>query len=198
MKTLLKINQWIGIIEYYLIAFSVIGMAILLIINAVGRTVFHYSLTFSGELCEILVIMLTFIGLSNAARNGKHVSMTAIYDKLSKNHKRIMNIFISLVCCILLLFITYLCITYVIKVHVNGRFTTVLNIPMYLIVSIMPIGCILGSLQYFIQFILSVQHKDTLYSGSEKIEEDLDMFIEKKSSVKPNNNACNTINSGGD
>ena len=82
MKTLLNINHWIGKCEYYLISFSIIGMAILLIINAVGRTIFHYSLHFSGEVCEILVITLTFIGLSNAARNGKHVSMTAFYDKM--------------------------------------------------------------------------------------------------------------------
>lgn len=171
MKTLLNINHWIGKCEYYLISFSIIGMAILLIINAVGRTIFHYSLHFSGEVCEILVITLTFIGLSNAARNGKHVSMTAFYDKMSKKNKRRMNIFISLVSCVLLLVIACLCITYLQKVYVNGRITTVLNIPMYLIVGIMPVGCLLGSLQYFIQFVLSFKNKDIIYVGSEKIED---------------------------
>ncbi len=172
MKALLKMNHWIGKIEYYLIACSIIGMAILLIINAVGRTAFHYSLNFSAEVCEILVIILTFIGLSNAARKGKHVTMTAIYDKLSKKNRRRMNIFISAVSCVLLLLFAALCITYVLKVYANGRFTTVLNIPMYLIVSIMPIGFLLGAFQYFLQCVLSIKNKDVIYVGSEKIESD--------------------------
>lgn len=198
MKILLNINRLIGKCEYYLIAFSIIGMAVLLIINAIGRTMFHFSLHFSGEICEILVITLTFIGLSNAARNGKHVAMTAFYDKMSKKNKRRMNIFISFVSCLLLLFVTYLCVVYLQKVYVNGRITTVLNIPMYLIVAIMPLGCILGSLQYFIQFVLSVQNKDVVYIGSEKIETDLQSAADIPELKQANTAAEGNINSGGD
>lgn len=198
MKALININRLIGKCEYYIVAFSIIGMTILLIANAIGRTMFHYSLHFSGEICEILVIALTFIGLSNAARNGKHVSMTAFYDKMSKKNKRRMNIFISFVTFVLLLFVTYLCVIYMQKVFVNGRITTVLKIPMYLIVGIMPIGCLLGSLQYFIQFILSIKNKDIIYIGSEKIEKDIQIEIdesqEKIETIPTNEN----LDRGGD
>jgi TRAP-type C4-dicarboxylate transport system permease small subunit len=170
MDRLLKINKIIGKVEYNLLAYAVLFMASLLIINSVGRTVFNYSVQAVDELCQISVLIITFIGLSNAARHGKHVVMTAIYDSLPQDKKRLMNIITSGLTSLFLFFLTYLCVFYAMKVFAYGRITTVLRIPMYLVVGIMPLGSLLAALQYTLMTFLNISNKDINYTGSEKIE----------------------------
>jgi C4-dicarboxylate transporter, DctQ subunit len=38
--------------------------------------------SFSEELNSILIILITFAGISYAARHGRHIRMSAIYDAL--------------------------------------------------------------------------------------------------------------------
>lgn len=180
MKTLLRVNHALGKIENVVVAVAILGITLLMICNTIGRTMLHHSIYATEELCMILILIVTFVGLSNAARNGRHIVMTAIYDKLPHKVKRISNIITNAVIFCLLLWITYLSVKYTINVYTYGRITTVLAIPAYLSAAIIPLGCTLGAFQYLIACLLSITNKDTLWAGSEKEEElPVDKQVEK-------------------
>ena len=64
-------------IEAFLLAWSIITIAALSIGNVVCRALFGFSLAFVGEVSQFLIIIVTFIGLSYAASQGRHIRMTA-------------------------------------------------------------------------------------------------------------------------
>ena len=171
MKTLLKANHILGRLENFILAAAILCITALMICNTIGRTMLHSSIHATEELCAILILVVTFIGLSNAARHGRHIIMTAIYDKLPHGAKRISNIFTNFLLCILLLWVTYLSFRYTVNVYTYNRITTVLAIPVYLSAGIIPVGCALGVIQYFITMLLSITNREVIYIGSEKIEE---------------------------
>lgn len=71
----------------------------------------------------------------------------------------------------LLLWITRLSFQYTVNVYTYKRITTVLAIPIYLSAGIIPVGCALGMIQYLITMLLSITDQETIYIGSEKVEE---------------------------
>ena len=74
------IDILISKIEAVMLAVGVLLMAANTIANVVGRFVFQNSIFFSEELNRILIILITFAGISYAARHGRHIRMSAIYD----------------------------------------------------------------------------------------------------------------------
>jgi hypothetical protein len=50
--------------------------------NVIGRFVFGRSLYFAEEVNQFLIILITFAGIGYAARNGRHIRMSAFYDML--------------------------------------------------------------------------------------------------------------------
>ncbi len=63
-------------------------MATNTIANVIGRFVLGESLFFTGEVNRILIIMITFAGIGYAARHGRHIRMSAIYDALPVGGRR--------------------------------------------------------------------------------------------------------------
>ncbi len=180
MATLRKINHVIGKVENAILEISIALITILMVSNTIGRVFFHRSIHSSEELNMILILVVTFVGLSNAARNGRHIIMTAIYDKMPVSAKRVSNIITSAVIFVLLGWIVYLSIHYTGNVYKYGRVTTVLGIPVWISMAIMPIGCILGMIQYLMTFLLNLTDKENVWAGSEKIEDlPIDEQVEK-------------------
>lgn len=171
MGVLKELNRKLGKIEAFLISWAVIGMAIVLIANAVGRTVFQHSFRAAEEVSQFLVLLTTFFGLSNAARHGKHVAMTAVFDGLPEGGKRVIGIIVSGFTALFLVGLTYLSAKYVVNLHEFGRITPALRVPYWIVVSVMPIGCALAALQYFTTCLMNIFDKETVYIGTEAADE---------------------------
>ena len=78
------IDTTISRIESFFLATGVLLMALNTVANVVGRFAFQQSIFFSEELNRILIILITFAGISYAARHGRHIRMSAIYDAFSE------------------------------------------------------------------------------------------------------------------
>ncbi|MCB1313831.1 MAG: TRAP transporter small permease, partial [Sedimentitalea sp.] len=76
-----------------MLAAGVLLMAANTVANVIGR-VFFESLYFSEELNRILIILITFAGISYAARHGRHIRMSAIYDTLPPKPRKALTIVI--------------------------------------------------------------------------------------------------------
>lgn len=139
-------------------------MALNTVANVIGRYLFQYSLFFSGEVNRILIIFITFAGVGYAARHGRHIRMSAIYDALPAKARKVLMIFISLVTAVTMFALCYYSIIYIGKVQSSGLILPSLQIPVYWIFLWVPIGFFVTAMQYLLTAIKNMTSKDIYLS----------------------------------
>lgn len=69
-------------------------MIVLVFINVVMHS-FGKDMAATTELCELLMVWVTFLGGAAAARRGAHMAITELIDKLAAGQRRLMDLAIS-------------------------------------------------------------------------------------------------------
>ena len=160
MEGIVKINGYVRKLEEFILSYSIIIMAVILVANVIARLLFNNSLRFAEELSSILTITVTFIGVSYGARVGRHIIMTVLFDFMPKGGKKLFLFISSFVTCIALLYLTYLSGSYVFDtVMKTGRVTPALSIPMWIPYFTVPLGFFMGAVQYAIIFLMNLTDK---------------------------------------
>ena len=67
-------------------------MVIVIFVQVIMRFVFNNSLSWSEALARLLFVWLTWLGVSIGAREGEHIKITAITEKLPRKAAQIVNI----------------------------------------------------------------------------------------------------------
>jgi C4-dicarboxylate transporter, DctQ subunit len=153
-------------IESLMLAVGVLLMAANTIANVVGRFVFQSSIYFSEELNSILIIMITFAGISYAARHGRHIRMSAIFDTLPHNLKKSLMVAIALVTAIFMLALAWYSLTYLVTQAGRGRVLPSLQIPIWWTLVWVPVGFLMTGLQYLLTAIKNLIEDDVYLSTS--------------------------------
>ena len=170
-----KIEGIIERLEEWVISLAaVIIMAILMIVSVIMRTIFNNSLTFSEEIGQLLLIIVSFFGIGYCVRRNRHVNMSMVFDAANLKGKKIMMYIVSVVSAILMISLFILSIQYIMSVAKLGRTSPALNIPMSWFYISLPIGFIIAAIEYIRIFVANVKHKDKVYLSSEvNLEESL-------------------------
>lgn len=158
------IDVAISKIEAVLLAAGVLLMAANTIANVVGRFLIGSSIFFSEELNRILIILITFAGLSYAARHGRHIRMSAIFDTLPVPARKVLMIVIALVTAFAMFGLCYYSITYIMTQAGRGRVLPSLQIPVWWILVWVPVGFFMTGMQYALTAIKNLISKDIYLS----------------------------------
>lgn len=134
--------------EEALLAGAILAIAALTILNVIARSVFGESLASTEELCQFLIVLVTFVGLSYGASKGRHIRMTALYDLLGERKRKGVMIFIACTTALLLFYLAWLAMDYALVVRRLGSVSPVLQVPLYLIYLAAPAGLGLAGVQY--------------------------------------------------
>lgn len=151
-------------IEAVMLGVGVLLMAANTIANVIGRFVFQNSIFFSEELNSILIILITFAGISYAARQGRHIRMSAIYDALPPKTRKALMIVISLITAAFMLALAWYALGYIITQAGRGRLLPALQIPVWWTLVWVPVGFLLTGLQYLLTAIKNLIEKDIYLS----------------------------------
>ncbi len=158
------IDMLISRIESFALAAGVLLMATNTVANVVGRYVFQHSLFFSEELNRIIIILITFAGIGYAARHGRHIRMSAIYDSLPVGGRKALMIVISSVTAAAMFALCYFSFGYIGKVMTSGRVLPSLQIPVWWIFIWVPAGFFMTGVQYLLTAIKNIIEKDVYLS----------------------------------
>lgn len=158
------IDNGIAWIESVLLATGVLLMAANTIANVVGRFIFQSSLFFSEELNRILIILITFAGISYAARQGRHIRMSAIYDTLPPKARKPLMILIAVVTAIFMFGLAWYSLQYILTLYGRGRVLPSLQIPVWIIYLWAPIGFFMTGTQYTLTAAKNLLEKDIFLS----------------------------------
>lgn len=169
-----KIDILISKIEALMLAVGVLLMAANTIANVIGRFIFQNSIFFSEELNRILIILITFAGISYAARHGRHIRMSAIYDTLPPKPRKILMIIITLVTAVFMFGLAYYALTFILTQAGRGRVLPSLQIPVWITLIWVPVGFFMTGMQYALTAVKNIISKDIYLSTAvlEGYEED--------------------------
>lgn len=158
------IDNAIARIEAVLLATGVLLLAANTIANVVGRFVFQNSIFFSEELNRILIIMITFAGISYAARHGRHIRMSALFDALTPGPRKVLMIVISLLSGLIMLGLAWYALHYIQTQAGRGRVLPSLQIPVWWTLIWVPVGFFMTGVQYLLTALKNLLEKDIYLS----------------------------------
>jgi TRAP-type C4-dicarboxylate transport system permease small subunit len=161
------IDRWLGHAEAVILGAGVLLMALNTVANVVGRFVFQRSFFFTEEVNRILIIMITFAGISYAARHGRHIRMSALFDALPLAARRWLMLLIALLTSLVMFALTFFSVRYIGSVADSGRVLSSLQIPVWWIFLWVPVGLGVTGVQYLLTAIKNLLSSDGVYLSTQ-------------------------------
>lgn len=170
MRALSALNFFLGAIEKWIIILCVLTMAALMSGHVVGNLLFQRGIPGTYELTEMLIVVITFVGVGYAARHARHISMSAIYDQLSGRLRKTLLIVLCLGTAVLMFYFAYKSVEYVLALQDRGRTSASLHIPLWTVYTALPIGFTLAGIQYLLTTVRNLMSDDIYRSFADKEE----------------------------
>ena len=159
------IDAGIARIEAVLLAAGVLLMALNTVANIVGRLIGR-TIFFSEELNQALIILITFAGISYAARHGRHIRMSAFFDAMPFRPRKVLMVLIAAATAAMMFLLTWYSMVYVLEQAGRGRLLPALKIPQWWIIVWAPLGFFLTGLQYALTAIKNLLEPEIWLSTS--------------------------------
>ena len=161
-RVVVTVNRWI------VIAMMTV-MTGLVFMNVVCRYILNFSIIWAEEVSQYLMVWVAFLAAGLALRQGRHVAIEILQDRLPSTARRMTRHLVAL------LLIVFMGILIVLGFQF-ARFawdqeTPVLNIPLGIPYLAVPIGALLLVIQFF---FLYRDYIDGLYETPESLEAEID------------------------
>lgn len=170
MNRLLKhLGTAVDYFEVSVLSIGVFLLAALLIANVIARNFFR-SIYYAEEVSMILVIIITFIGVSYAVRKARHIRMGAIFDAMNPKVQKVMLIFIALYSSAVMFLMAYYSYEYLATARMTMQVTPSLRIPYWMIVIVVVAGFASAGIQYIRTIIKNIVEKEVWLSPEQQGE----------------------------
>lgn len=150
--------------EAIILALGVLLMALNTCVNVIARFGFGQGLFFSGEINRILIVMITFAGIGYAARHGRHIRMSALFDLLPLQPRRYLMVLIALSTGLIMFALCYFSVIYIQELYDRGRILPALGFPIWCIYLWVPIGFAVTGIQYLLTAIKNLTSTEVYLS----------------------------------
>ncbi len=80
----------------------ILGMAAISVANVISRNTLGSSIQFAHDVAQILLVIVTFIGIGIGAREARHIRVSAIHDLLPEVARKVLLIIVSFTTSLLL------------------------------------------------------------------------------------------------
>lgn len=144
MKLLKKMDQSL---EEWILGALLIGMAVILLIQILMRAVVGNSLTWAEEVARYFYVWSVFLSLGCTIRNGNILRVDLVLEHLPKRLRQMTEVLLDLINVVLYAYLAYFSVFVVQNVQTSGQTSPALEIPMYLVYAVIPIGFVLASLR---------------------------------------------------
>lgn len=149
-----------------MLSLAIITITVMVAGNTISRNLGLGGWAFAEEISQIAIYMATFLGLGYVARQGRHISMTALFDNVPYKFRKTLALIIPLVTALVLFALAYYSYDYVLASQ--NRVTNYLRISYVWMVVWAPIGFLLGGVQFLRNFWVNVKNKDVYISAERK------------------------------
>lgn len=168
-----KISRYVALavdwFEVTILAAGTAALAVLLIANVIARTFFQ-SLYYADEISKFLIILISMVGVSYAARKARHIRMGAFLDLMPPKMEKAFIFLISAVSAVVLFIMAYYSYRYMDQMRMLGQKTSALQVPFWTFMIIVPIGFASAGIHYLRTIIKNIVEKDVWLSPEQQSE----------------------------
>ena len=169
-----RVGGFVDRAEVAILCITMILIAVLLIANVPARELGH-SIIFAEELTQFLTIVCTFVALSYAVRKARHIRMGAIFDLMNDKAKKVLIFLTSAISACVMFFMAYYAFQYVVWLQGLGQTTPSLQVPIWIVVVIAPVGFLFATIQCVATIIRNIVEKEPWISQEQKHEYDVEL-----------------------
>lgn len=166
MKLIKKLDQSL---EEYILGALLIGMSVILLIQILMRAIGGNSLTWAEEVARYFYVWSVFLSLGCTIRNRTILKVDLLLAQLPKRIRQVVENLLELINVVLYAYLAYYSVLVVQNVRLSGQTSPALEIPMYLVYLIIPIGFVLASLRSIQEIYFNVVGKKNV-SPAEQAE----------------------------
>ena len=160
-----------------IIAGGLFGAAlVVLTLNVIFRRVPALpALDWAEEFMRYCSIWITFLGMAVCAEDDLHVGVDIIYQMSPTKRRKILKIICMAAACIFCAFFTYACGKYVLMAYKNMQKSPVMQVPLWTIYTVLPIGAAISTVQYALKtvYYVRVNHEELADKTEDAAEIDL-------------------------
>ena len=135
-------RKYLGACEKWFLILTLAFSSCLIMLQIIMRACNH-GLAWSEELARYLYVWQTWLGVSYAARNGTHLRITMLKDRLPAGMQKILELFVTLVWLGFGIFVIYQGMGVVGTIAGFGQKSSALKIPMQFCYASIPVGMFL-------------------------------------------------------
>jgi TRAP-type C4-dicarboxylate transport system permease small subunit len=161
-RVLVTVNRWI------IIAMMAV-MVVLVFVNVFCRYILNFSIIWAEEVSQYLMVWVAFLAAGLALRQGRHVAIEILQDRLPSRARRMTRHFVAL---LLVVFMGILIVLGFQFAHFAwDQESPVLNIPLGIPYLAVPIGALLLMIHLFFLYRAYI---DGRYEAVESLEAEID------------------------
>lgn len=168
----MKFLRWLDrSFEEWILGVLLIGMAIILMMQIIMRSIFGASLTWAEEVARYFYVWSVFLSVGYTIRAKNILRVDLILGKLPKKLRFVVEILLDIANVVLYAYLAHFAVIVVRGIYTSHQTSPALEIPMYLVYLIIPAGFALASLRSVQKIYLDVTGKnDTQSKSSAEIE----------------------------
>lgn len=83
-------DQGLDWFERFVLVTGISAMAIVSVVNVISRNTVGSSLQFAADVTQLLLVVVTFMGIGIGARNARHIRVSAIHDLLPASAQKVL------------------------------------------------------------------------------------------------------------
>lgn len=143
--------------EYFMGAF-LIGISCIMFVQIFMRLM-GSSLPWAEELCRYFYLWSVFLSISFTIRKGIILRVDLLLNSLPRKIRKFVEILLQLITVVLFLFLAYYSLLTVLGVKASFQTSPAMELPMYIIYSIIPVGFILASVRSLQNIFFIIREK---------------------------------------
>lgn len=125
----------------------------LIFYGVIMRYIFKSPLFWVDEISTYVLVWGSILGWSIAQRDGRHIRVTLLYDKLPVNVQRWVSVFSRTVSLLFCLFLAYLGFLLEVKYFESHQVSLNAQIPLWIAYFFVPVAALMLGLRYFVDLI---------------------------------------------
>lgn len=132
----IKLEEWLLII-------ATIFITLLVFAQVLSRYIFNVSVGWSAELSRYLLIWITWVSASYTIRKRDHIRISMIVELFSSSVQKVVEVIVILLWSVFAIVMAVVGTEVVMNLQLMGQQTSTLNLPMWVVYLIIPIGGVL-------------------------------------------------------
>ena len=160
--------RWLDRLEEWIVISMLVAMTGLTFVQVVLRYVFNTGFTWALEMTTIFFAVMIFVGAAYGVRLGAHIGVDALVRLMPSGIRRVVSIFVVLLCLVYAGIVIAGAYTYVSKMKMVGVELEDLPIPVWVVRAILPLGYALMAFRFLqVLWQLVTGKSDSLHLADE-------------------------------